>query len=491
VFTKKLDAPVGITFDDVLLLPGKSRVEPKQADVTSRFSKNISLNIPIVSAAMDTVTEADMAIAIAREGGIGVIHRNMSKEQQLAQIKEVKKADELLVREVVTVKPDAPIQAVWRLMTEEEVSGIPVVDSAGKLVGIISRRDLRPIVKPESTKSVRKVMTKDVVTAYESVSLESALDKMYEHKIERLPIVDKKGSLKGIISMQDLLQRRSHPLAIRDNDGLLMVAAAVSPFDVERAVALDEAGADALVVDCAHAHNMNVVDGARKIKKKVDADVIVGNIATAEAAKELVDFVDGVKVGVGPGSICTTRVVAGVGVPQITAVASVADAASKYDVPVIADGGVRYSGDVAKAIAAGANVVMLGNLLAGTDEAPGKPITIKGRRYKQYRGMGSLGAMTGGESADRYLWRREEGVEATKFVPEGIEGAIPYSGSVKDTLYQLVGGLRSAMGYVGAQNIAEMHKRAKFIRITSSGHVEGHPHDVLITDEAPNYPIKD
>jgi len=490
VFTKKLDAPLGVTFEDVLLLPGKSRVEPNQANVTSRFSKNISLNIPIVSAAMDTVTEANMAIAIAREGGIGAIHRNMNREQQVTQIREVKKADELLVREVVTVKPETSIQAVWRLMTEEEVSGIPVVDSAGKLVGIVSRRDVRPIIESEPAESVKKVMTKDVVTAHESVSLESALDKMYEHKIERLPIVDKKGNLKGIISMQDLLQRRQHPLASRDDEGRLMVAAAVSPFDVDRAVALDKAGADALVVDCAHAHNMNVVDGARKIKKKVDADVIVGNIATAEAAKELVDFVDGVKVGIGPGSICTTRIVAGVGVPQITAVASVADVANKYGVPVIADGGVRYSGDIAKVIAAGADVVMLGNLLAGTDEAPGKSITIKGRRYKQYRGMGSLGAMTGGESADRYLWGRAEGIGATKFVPEGIEGAIPYSGTVKDILYQLVGGLRSAMGYVGAQNIAEMHKKSKFIRITPSGYIEGHPHDVLITDEAPNYPMK-
>jgi len=325
------------------------------------------------------------------------------------------------------------------------------------LVGIVSRRDVRPIIESEPTKTVKKVMTKDVVTAHENVSLEDALDKMYEHKIERLPIVDKKGNLKGIISMQELLQRRQHPLAVRD---------------------------------CAHAHNMNVVDGARKVKKKVDADVVVGNIATAEAAKELVDFVDGVKVGVGPGSICTTRVVAGVGVPQMTAVASVADVANKYDVPVIADGGVRYSGDIAKVIAAGANVVMLGNLLAGTDEAPGKPITIKGRRYKQYRGMGSLGAMTGGESADRYFWERGQGIGATKFVPEGIEGAIPYSGTVKDMLYQLIGGLRSAMGYVGAQNIAEMHKKAKFIRITPSGYIEGHPHDVLITDEAPNYPMK-
>ncbi|MDI6859937.1 MAG: IMP dehydrogenase [Methanocellales archaeon] len=480
MFTKKLDAPMGITFDDVLLLPNESRVEPDQADVTSRVSRDVSLNIPIVSAAMDTVTEANMAIAMAREGGIGVIHRNMSKEQQVNEVHEVKRADELLVREVVTVTPDCSVKAVWRLMTEEDVGGVPVVDK--KLVGIVSRRDVLPIVESDPTKEVKEVMTRDLITAYENVSLEEALDKMYEHKVERLPVVDEKGSLKGIITMQNILQRRQYPMASRDENDRLIVAAAVGPFDVERAVALDKAGANVLMIDCAHAHNMNVVDSARMIKKKVKADVVVGNIATAEAAEELVDFVDGIKVGVGPGSICITRVVAGVGVPQLTAIAEVADVASKHDIPVIADGGIRYSGDIAKAIAIGADVVMLGNLLAGTDEAPGRTITIKGRLYKQYRGMGSLGVMSGGESVDRYLGK-------TKFVPEGVEGAIPYSGTVGDTLYQLVGGLRSSMGYVGAQSIEELHKKARFIRITPSGYYESHPHDVLITDETPNYPI--
>ncbi|MDI6639450.1 MAG: IMP dehydrogenase [Methanocellales archaeon] len=480
MFTKKLDAPMGITFDDVLLLPNESRVEPDQADVTSRVSRDVSLNIPIVSAAMDTVTEANMAIAMAREGGIGVIHRNMSKEQQVNEVHEVKRADELLVREVVTVTPDCSVKAVWRLMMEEDVGGVPVVDK--KLVGIVSRRDVLPIVESDPTKEVKEVMTRDLITAYENVSLEEALDKMYEHKVERLPVVDEKGSLKGIITMQNILQRRQYPMASRDENDRLIVAAAVGPFDVERAVALDKAGANVLMIDCAHAHNMNVVDSARMIKKKVKADVVVGNIATAEAAEELVDFVDGIKVGVGPGSICITRVVAGVGVPQLTAIAEVADVASKHDIPVIADGGIRYSGDIAKAIAIGADVVMLGNLLAGTDEAPGRTITIKGRRYKQYRGMGSLGVMSGGECVDRYLGK-------TKFVPEGVEGAIPYSGTVGDTLYQLVGGLRSSMGYVGAQSIEELHKKARFIRITPSGYYESHPHDVLITDETPNYPI--
>ncbi|MDD2666623.1 MAG: IMP dehydrogenase [Methanocellales archaeon] len=482
VFTKKLDVPMGITFDDVLLLPNESRVEPDKADVKSRVSRNILINLPLVSAAMDTVTEANMAIAMAREGGMGVIHRNMSKEKQINEVHEVKRADELLVRDVLTATPDYSVKAVWRLMTEEEVGAVPIVDK--KLVGIVSRRDILPLVESDPTKEVKDVMTKDLITAYEGVSLEGALDKMYEHKVERLPVVDEKGNLKGIIAMQNILQRRQYPLASRDESDHLMVAAAVGPFDVERAIALDKAGANVLMIDCAHAHNMNVVDSARIIKKNVNADVVVGNIATADAAEELVDFVDGVKVGVGPGSICITRLVAGVGVPQLTAIAEVADITHKHDIPLIADGGIRYSGDVAKAIAIGADVLMLGNLLAGTDEAPGRMVTIKGRRYKQYRGMGSLGAMSSGESTDRYLSK-------TKFVPEGVEGAIPYSGTVGEMLYQLVGGLRSAMGYIGAQNVEEMHKKSRFVRITPAGYYEGHPHDVLITDETPNYPLGD
>ncbi len=480
VFTKKLEAPRGITFDDVLLLPNESRVEPDKADVTSRVSKNVWLNLPLVSAAMDTVTETNMAIAMAREGGMGVIHRNMSKEKQVSEVHEAKLADELLLRDVLTVTPDYSVNTVWRLMTEEEVGAVPIIDK--KLVGIVSRRDILPLVESDPMKEVREVMTKDVITAQEGISLEEALDRMYEHKVERLPVVDEKGHLEGMITMQNILQLKQYPMASRDENDSLMVAAAVGPFDVERAIALDKAGANVLMIDCAHAHNMNVVDSARTIKKSVNADVVVGNIATADAAEELIDFVDGIKVGVGPGSICITRLVAGVGVPQLTAIADVVDVASKRDIPVIADGGIRYSGDVAKAIAIGADVLMLGNLLAGTDEAPGRMVTIRGRRYKQYRGMGSLGAMSSGESTDRYLGK-------TKFVPEGVEGAIPYSGTVGEVLYQLVGGLRSAMGYIGAQSIEEMHQKARFIRITPSGYYEGHPHDVLITDEVPNYPL--
>lgn len=488
MFLKKLDAPIGITFDDVLLVPSKSYVEPDHTDVKTRFSKNISLNVPIVSAAMDTVSEAEMAIAIAREGGIGVIHRNMPREIQIEEIKKAKRGEELLIRDVITASPSQTIESVWRTMTEQSISGIPIIDNS-KLVGIISRRDVRPIVKTEPNRKIVEIMTRDVVTARESVKIDEAIDIMYEHKVERLPIINDKGSLIGIISMQNILEKRQYPNANKNGNDQPRVAAAVGPFDIERAMALDKAGADAICVDCAHAHNMRVVESARRIKKMVSADVVVGNIATAEACEELVDFADGAKVGVGPGSICTTRIVAGVGVPQLSAIAGAVDVARKAGMPVIADGGVRYSGDVAKAIAAGADCVMLGNLLAGTKEAPGRLITIKGRKYKQYRGMGSLGAMAGGECSDRYFQDAERELGRTKFVPEGVEGAIPYRGTVSDTIYQLIGGLRSSMGYCGAATIKEMQEKARFIRVTSSGMTERHPRDIMITDEAPNYPL--
>jgi IMP dehydrogenase len=485
VFLKKLDAPLGITFDDVLLVPGKSYVEPDHTDVKSRFSKNILLNVPIVSAAMDTVSEAEMAVAIAREGGIGVIHRNMSREMQVEEVQKVKRGEEILIRDVTTASPSQTVGAVWKTMTEQSISGIPIIEN-GRLVGIISRRDVRPIVKADPNKKIVEVMTRDVVTARESVKIDEAIDIMYEHKVERLPIVNDKGSLIGIISMQNIIERRQYPNCNKNGGDQLRVAAAVGPFDIERAMVLDKAGVDAICVDCAHAHNMRVVESARRIKKMVSADVVVGNIATAEAAEELVGFADGVKVGVGPGSICTTRIVAGVGVPQLTAIAGVVDVARKAGMPVIADGGVRYSGDVAKAIAAGADCVMLGNLLAGTKEAPGRLITIKGRKYKQYRGMGSLGAMAGGECSDRYF---QGEIGRTKFVPEGVEGAIPYRGMASDIIYQLIGGLRSSMGYCGANTIGEMQEKSSFIRVTPSGMTESHPHDIMITDEAPNYPL--
>ncbi len=479
MYTEILQYKEGITFDDVLLIPLKSSVEPTQVEVLSKFSSRVSLNIPVVSAAMDTVTELDMAIAMAREGGLGVIHRNMSIVRQVEMVEEVKKADELMVKDVITVSPETPISDVWKKMEESNISGIPVVDD--RLVGIVSKRDILPIVENNPSTPVKDVMTTKIITGESSITIEEALEKMYEYKVERLPIVDNSGKLIGIITMQDILLRKDFPSANRDENGLLRVAAAVGPFDVDRAIRLDKAGVDVVVVDCAHAHNENVVKSAEKIRREISCDLVVGNIATAEAAHDLIDVADGLKVGVGPGSICTTRIVAGVGVPQLTAVASVAKVARKKDIPVIADGGIRYSGDIAKAIASGADCVMVGNLLAGTDESPGRTIVIGGRKYKQYRGMGSLGAMSG--VSDRYF----QSLGQSKFVPEGIEGATPYRGRVKDVLYQLIGGLRSSMGYVGARNIREMQEKSRFVRITQAGMVESHPHNIMITDEAPNY----
>ena len=486
-YRDKLDCETALTFDDVLLRPSESSVEPNEANVETRVSRSLELNVPVISAAMDTVTEASMATAMARNGGLGVVHRNMSTESQVAEINKVKDADRLVTREVVTVSPEQTVDDAVTLMERESVSGLPVVEETedeaedGELVGIVSNRDLRPMLHKDE-KTVREIMTRDVVTVGEGFEAEDALELMHENRVERLPVVEN-GEVSGIVTMDSILRRREYDEAVMDEDGGLVVAAAVSPFDTERAVTLDEAGADALMVDTAHAHNTNVVEGARDIKENVEADVVVGNIATAEAAEEVADFADGLKVGVGPGSICTTRIVSGAGMPQVTAVSSVADVAAEHDVPVIADGGIRYSGDIAKAVAAGADAVMLGSLLAGTDEAPGRTITIKGKKYKQYRGMGSVGAMTGGDSSDRYFQEEKD----TDFVPEGIEGAIPYRGTVEDQLHQLVGGLQSGMGYVGAPNIRTMKERARFVRITDAGRSESHAHDVMITDEAPNY----
>jgi len=488
MFVEKLQVPVALTFDDVLLVPAQSHIEPNEADIRSRFSKNIPLNIPLVSSAMDTVTESSMAIALAREGGIGVLHRNMPAEQEVAEIRLVKQAEELIERQVVSVGPDTSVSDVERLMNEHRIGGVPVLEG-GKVVGIVSRRDVRGIARRRGSESVRKIMTQEPITATEDISPEEALEVMYTNKVERLPVLDHEGKLAGIITMQDTLEKRQYPYASRDRNRRLRVAAAVGPFDFERAMLLDEAGADALVVDCAHGHNMNVVKAVRNIKRSARADVIAGNIATAKAAEDLMDTVDGLKVGIGPGSICTTRIVAGVGVPQITAIASVADTVKDSGIPVIADGGVRFSGDVAKAIAAGADSVMMGSLLAGTDESPGRVITMKGRRYKQYRGMGSLGVMSGGVSSDRYFQKNDIG--RTKFVPEGVEGVTPYVGSVSDVIYQLTGGLKSAMGYTGSRTIAEMHTGTRFVMITAAGQTESHPHNILITDEAPNYRLSD
>jgi IMP dehydrogenase len=484
-FSDKLRVPEALTFDDVLLRPKESRVEPDDADVSTRVSKSVELNVPVLSAAMDTVTESRMAIGMAREGGLGVLHRNMDEERMVEEISRVKRADELVIRRenVVTARPDQTVREVDEMMEREGVSGAPVVDDDDAVLGIISGTDIRPYLEVGESDEVREAMTDEVITAERDVTARDALELMYDHKIERVPIVDEADRLVGLVTMQGILQRREHENAARDDAGRLVCGVAVGPFERERATAADEAGADVLFIDCAHAHNLNVIDEARQIKASVDADVVVGNIGTREAAEAVVDFADGVKVGIGPGSICTTRVVTGAGMPQITAVAEVADVASQHDVPVIADGGIRYSGDAIKAVAAGADAVMLGSYFAGTDEAPGRVITMNGKKYKQYRGMGSVGAMRSG-GGERYLKDTEEDEE---FVPEGVEAATPYKGTLASELHQLVGGMQSGMGYVGAETLPEFKQRAEFVRVSSAGQTEGHPHDVMITDEAPNY----
>jgi IMP dehydrogenase len=482
-FSEKLRVPEALTFDDVLLRPKESRVEPDDADMATRVSTNVSLNIPVLSAAMDTVTEAELAIEMAREGGLGVLHRNMTVEETADHVETVKRADELIIRDVVTVSPEQPVREVDRMMGQKGVSGAPVVDDDGVVLGIISGTDIRPYLEVGDRDEVREAMTDEVITAGEDVTAREALELMYEHKIERVPIVDEEERLTGLVTMQGILARREYDNAARASDGSLVVGVAVGPFETDRAQAADEAGADIVFIDCAHAHNLDVIESAREIKSNVDADVVVGNVGTREAAEEIVDFADGLKVGIGPGSICTTRIVSGSGMPQITAVAEVADVATRHDVPVIADGGIRYSGDAIKAIAAGADAVMLGSYFAGTDEAPGRVITMNGKRYKQYRGMGSVGAMKSG-GGDRYL---KDDPEDEEYVPEGVEAATPYKGSLESELHQLVGGMQSGMGYVGAETIPAFKERSEFVRVSSAGQTESHAHDVVITDEAPNY----
>jgi IMP dehydrogenase len=485
LFSEKLRVPEALTFDDVLLRPMESRVEPDDADVATRVSRNVELNIPVLSAAMDTVTEAEMAAGMARNGGLGVLHRNMTVEETAAAVEAVKRADELFIRreDVVTAAPSQTVREVDEMMGRAGVSGAPVVDDDDRVLGIISGTDIRPFLEVRDSDEVREAMTDEVITATKDVTARDALELMYDHKIERVPIVDDDDTLVGLVTMQGILQRREHDDAARDDEGRLRVGVAVGPFEEERAVAADGAGADVLFIDCAHAHNMNVLDSARAIKEEVDADVVVGNIGTREAAEACVEFADGLKVGIGPGSICTTRVVTGAGMPQITAVAEVADVAAPEGVPVIADGGIRYSGDAIKAIAAGADAVMLGSYFAGTEEAPGRVITMNGKKYKQYRGMGSVGAMRSG-GGDRYLKDAEDDEE---FVPEGVEAATPYKGTLASELHQLVGGMKSGMGYVGAESIPDFKQRSRLVRISAAGQTEGHPHDVMITDEAPNY----
>ncbi|MBW9223519.1 IMP dehydrogenase [Methanothermococcus sp. SCGC AD-155-E23] len=481
------------TFDDVLLVPNPSDVEPGDVD-TSTDLAGLKLNIPILSAAMDTVTEKEMAIALARKGGLGVIHRNMSIEEQVKQVLAVKKAEDIIIRDVITIGQDRKVGDARRIMELYSVGGLPVVDENNRLVGIITTRDIKYI--QDDNLPIKEVMTKEVVYSDENITHEEAMSIMYENRIERLPIVDGNKRIIGMITLRDILKRKQYPEAARDDEGRLLVSAACGPHDLERAEALIDAGVDAITIDCAHAHNRRVVEAVGKIKRLIEKKnsktvLIVGNIATKEAAKDLIDAgADVLKVGIGPGSICTTRIVAGVGVPQLTAIAEVADVAKDYGVPVIADGGIRYSGDIAKAIAAGADAVMLGSLLAGTDEAPGRLITINGKKYKQYRGMGSLGAMMGGigAGADRYFQAKSH-MKHVKLVPEGVEGAVPYKGPVGEIIFQLVGGLKSSMGYCGARNIKELKEKGRFVIITQSGQRESHPHDILITNEAPNYPI--
>ncbi|WIV68156.1 IMP dehydrogenase [Natrialbaceae archaeon AArc-T1-2] len=485
-YSSKLEVPEALTFDDVLLRPKESRVEPDDADLSSRVSKNVEVSVPIISAAMDTVTESDMAIAMARHGGLGVLHRNMTVDRMVEEIERIKRADELIIplEEVVTADPEMTVREVDEMMIREGVGGAPVVNTNGEVLGIISSTDIRPHLEVNEDDPVTEAMTDEVITAPEDIDAREAFDLMYDHKIERVPVVDEENLLVGLVTMQGILQRREYKQAARDEAGRLRCGAAVSPFEPERATAADEAGADVLFIDTAHAHNRNVIDGAREIKESVDADVVVGNVGTREAAADLIDFADGIKVGIGPGSICTTRVVSGAGMPQITAIAQVADVASEHDVPVIADGGIRYSGDAIKAVAAGADAVMLGSYFAGTDEAPGRVVTMNGKKYKQYRGMGSVGAMKSGDS-DRYL--KDDPEDDDEYVPEGVEAATPYKGTLESELHQLAGGMQSGMGYVGAGTIPGFKERSEFVRVSAAGQTESHAHDVVITDEAPNY----
>ncbi len=477
--TKLENARMGYTYDDVLLIPGASRVEPIGVNVETSLTRHIKLNIPIVSSPMDTVTEADMAIAMARLGGIGIIHRNNSRQAQAEMIRRVKREESLVIRDLYTVNPETPVQEAIKLMDEKRIAGLPVIRD-NKLVGILTSRDVRFL--RGSTRKVEDVMTRNVLTGNPDISMEQALDIMNKRKIEKLPLIDSSGNLVGLITAKDIMKREQDPYAVRDEEGKLLVGGAVGAFDLERARMLQEAGADVIVVDSAHGHNLNLIDSVKRMRKEIDVDIIAGNIATSKAAEDLISAeVDGLRTGIGPGSICTTRIVAGIGVPQLTAVAETAEVAERHGIPVIADGGIRYSGDIAKAIAAGASTVMLGSLLAGTDEAPGTEINISGRRYKTYRGMGSLGAVMGGES-DRY-----GKLGSGKFVPEGVEGAVPYKGKVSDTIFQLIGGLKSGMGYTGSPTIEVLRKQGSFVLVTQAGITESHPHNVMLLSEPPNY----
>ena len=475
-----------LTFDDVLLVPGHSLVHPKDTDVSSSFTRRIRVNIPLISAAMDTVTESAMAIQMAREGGIGIIHKNVPAERQADEVDRVKRSESGMILNPITLTPDSTLADAHRLMARFSISGVPIVEDGGRLVGIVTNRDLQ--FETMLDRRVRDVMTsEDLVTVPVGTTLDEAQALLHQHRIEKLPVVDEEGILRGLITVKDIFKRRQYPNACKDTHGRLRVGAAVgaSGADLERAALLVEAGVDVLVVDTAHGHSEGVLQAVARVRERFpDVELVGGNVGTTEGAQALAERgVDAVKVGVGPGSICTTRVVTGVGLPQLTAIMDTVDGVDS-DLPVIADGGIRYSGDIVKALAAGASSVMMGSVLAGTDESPGESFLLEGRRFKTVRGMGSLSAMEEG-SADRYF--QEEQQEARKLVPEGIEARVPYKGPVADTVYQLVGGLRSGMGYCGAATLEELRRKARFTRVTSGGLRESHPHDVTITREAPNY----
>lgn len=488
-------ATLGLTYDDVLLLPGASEVLPNAVDTSTLISRNVRVNIPLLSAAMDKVTEARMAIAMARQGGVGVLHRNLSVEDQVNQVDLVKRSESGMVTDPITVSPDATLGEADALCAKFRISGVPVTDPAGKLLGIVTNRDMA--FESDRSRQVREVMTPmPLVTGRVGISGVDAMELLRRHKIEKLPLVDEAGILKGLITVKDFKKAEQYPTAAKDAEGRLLVGAAVgaSPEALDRAQALAGAGVDFLIVDTSHGHNSNALNWMAKIKSAVDVDVIGGNVATRDGAQALIDAgVDGVKVGVGPGSICTTRVVAGIGVPQVTAIYEAALAARAAGVPVIGDGGLQYSGDIGKALAAGADSVMLGSLLAGCEESPGELLFINGKQFKSYRGMGSLGAMQSrgqgrSYSKDRYF--QAEVSSDDKLVPEGIEGQVPYRGPLANVLHQLVGGLRQTMGYVGAASVDEMESKGRFVRITSAGLKESHPHDIQMTVEAPNYSRK-
>ncbi len=475
----------GITFDDVLLIPSYSEILPSEIDTRSRVSRNIQVKIPILSAAMDTVTESAMAIALARQGGLGIIHKNLSLDDHVREVDCVKRSANGIIQDPVTLGPEVTVGEARELMAEHHVSGVPIID-AGRVVGILTKRDMR--FQLDDHALVASIMTKELVTAPPGTSLDEAKRILHEAKVEKLILVDKSGALAGMITIRDIDMTERFPNACKDKSGRLKVGAAIGVNDIDRGVALADAGVDLLVVDTAHGHSKNVVNALRELKKKVAVDVVAGNIATEDAARALIEAgADGIKVGIGPGSICTTRVVAGVGVPQITAILETRRAAEKAGVPLIADGGIKYSGDITKALAAGAQTVMMGSMLAGLDESPGERIMYKGRFYKEIRGMGSIGAMVMG-SKDRY---GQADVKATdKLVPEGIEGRVPYKGQLAGYIYQLVGGLRAGMGYVGAATVPELKENARFVKISAAGLRESHPHDVSITKEAPNYGLE-